>query len=614
MSKTPHSELDYIQGVIDLQKIDPSPYQHRRHFDEDKLRELAASIQQEGLIEPIVVRPKRDRYELIAGERRFRAVRDFTEMETIQAQIVIAGDLQARRISAAENLQREDLSAIETIEAIVEIVDAELMKDIQYLSMGKTPADRVKTLLGKLDSVRRTQERGSGVSRQSKGLSNKFIGQVEKIFKNLPKSMEWLSFLNNDLPLLIDFCEEVQEVSIQHRLNRSQTRALQKLRSASKQEFQRLTAHAQRSPDSGMGHVSTDSCQTDLKELSAREIEEIAKETAKKENLRELNLARVSPSLSLETKILILSRLGIPVNRVAARLKVNRLTAQKYSEYPRLVGSIRSSLKKGNSTNQVAKEHGCPEPLVLSIALEGKSDRERFVALNWGLRTWDHWYFNDLDPRFGDSWPGQIPAQLVGHTLFYFTQEGDLVFDPMAGGGVVADTCLAFNRKCWSFDLADRPETRPEIEPHQWNPEGLLWPVKGKQKPDLIFFDPPYFKKQKNQYSEDSISVLSRKQYLKFFKELFPLLRKYTKAHARIAFMNADWREFQGVSATEEDPGQSIFLSDYIDLLKDSGWEITHIIDCPMSTQRFQANIVARMQKNRTLGIVRRSLIIGRKK
>ncbi|GAI39884.1 unnamed protein product, partial [marine sediment metagenome] len=66
--------------------------------------------------------------------------------------------------------------------------------------------------------------------------------------------------------------------------------------------------------------------------------------------------------------------------------------------------------------------------------------------------------------------------------------------------------------------------------------------------------------------------------------------------------------------ATEEDPEQSIFLSDYIDLLKDSGWEITHIIDCPMSTQRFQANIVAQMQKNRTLGIVRRSLIIGRKK
>ncbi|GAG19778.1 unnamed protein product, partial [marine sediment metagenome] len=63
-------------------------------------------------------------------------------METIQAQIVIAGDLQARRISAAENMQREDPSAIETIEAIVEIVDAELIEDKEYASMDKNPADR----------------------------------------------------------------------------------------------------------------------------------------------------------------------------------------------------------------------------------------------------------------------------------------------------------------------------------------------------------------------------------------------------------------------------------------------------------------------------------------
>jgi ParB family chromosome partitioning protein len=148
MSKRKHnSEFDYIQMVINLRKVDPSPYQLRKHFDEAKLKELAVSIQREGLIEPIVIRPKRGRYELIAGERRFRALRDYTGMKTIQAQIVKAGDLQARRISAAENLQREDLSAIETIEAVVEIVDAALIEDKEYALMGKNPADRVKTLL-----------------------------------------------------------------------------------------------------------------------------------------------------------------------------------------------------------------------------------------------------------------------------------------------------------------------------------------------------------------------------------------------------------------------------------------------------------------------------------
>ncbi|GAF75534.1 unnamed protein product, partial [marine sediment metagenome] len=362
-----------------------------------------------------------------------------------------------------------------------------------------------------------------------------------------------------------------------------------------------------------------------LSDFSATEIEAIANKEIQKEVLAEQGRSRIMPHLSSEVKILLLDRLGIPDERIAERLKINRKTVTKYCNNLTLFQSIRDSLDKGLSASEAAQKHacpvgpedrtgGCPEPLVWSIALEGKSDQDRFVSLNWGLRTWDHWYFNDLDQRFGDDWPGQIPAQLVGHTLFYFTQEGDLVFDPMAGGGVVADTCLAFNRKCWSFDLVDRPETRPEIEPHQWNPEDLLWPVKGKEKPDLIFFDPPYFKKQENQYTKDSISSLSRKEYLGFFREFFPSAKENSKIRARIAFLNADWRDFQGVSALNEDPGRSILLLDYMDIMRRSGWEITHIIDCPLSTQRFQANIVAQMQKNRTLGIVRRSLIIARKK
>ena len=74
-------------------------------------------------------------------------------------------------------------------------------------------------LLGKLDSVRRTQERGSSVFSQSKVLFHKFMEQAEQISKNLPKPLECRSFYSNGLPLLMDFCEEVQEVSIQHQLS-----------------------------------------------------------------------------------------------------------------------------------------------------------------------------------------------------------------------------------------------------------------------------------------------------------------------------------------------------------------------------------------------------------
>jgi len=110
----PEESPDHGQmTIIKLQAIDPSPFQRRQYFEKDKFKGLAASIQRDGLIEPIVVRPNGKRYQLIAGERRWRAIRDYTDMETIQARIVNVNDLQARRISAAENIQREDLSAIE---------------------------------------------------------------------------------------------------------------------------------------------------------------------------------------------------------------------------------------------------------------------------------------------------------------------------------------------------------------------------------------------------------------------------------------------------------------------------------------------------------------------
>ncbi len=174
----------YKQSVIDVDKIKPSPYQVRKFFDEDKKKELAGSIQLNGLIHPIVVRRNNGHPEIIAGGRRVQAIQEFTKIKSVPARVVEASDIQARRIAAAENFQREDLTAIESVEAIVELVDTELIEDKQYASMGKSPADRVKTLLVKLDTIRRSKGRGSTFTNETGRLSNKFVGQVEKIFKN----------------------------------------------------------------------------------------------------------------------------------------------------------------------------------------------------------------------------------------------------------------------------------------------------------------------------------------------------------------------------------------------------------------------------------------------
>jgi len=205
MPITDHKNYPFSFSMIDIKKIDPSPYQHRKYFDEERLRELGVSIVQDGLIEPIVVRPQKNgRYQLIAGERRLRAIKGYTDIMMIQAKIAIVDDLHARRISAAENLLREDLSAIESIEATIEIIDMEMGKEPEYLTVGKTPLERVHKLRSKLHSIRVSQDSGSMVSKEAEALLNKFIQQVETTFNNLPKPLKWQSFLMNDLILLTD--------------------------------------------------------------------------------------------------------------------------------------------------------------------------------------------------------------------------------------------------------------------------------------------------------------------------------------------------------------------------------------------------------------------------
>ena len=324
---------------------------------------------------------------------------------------------------------------------------------------------------------------------------------------------------------------------------------------------------------------------------------------------------RAAFQVDLDLKIFRMKLLMIPQERIAKRLAESRETIRDHlADSAMWPNPPNTDLKKGFTVPQVAEKHGWAEPLVWSIALEGKSDLDRFKALNWGLRTWDLWNWNDCDKRFGDDWPGRIPAQMIAHILYYFSDQGDLVFDPMAGGGVVADTCLALNRKCWSFDMDDRPETRPEIEPYFWDATDLKWPIKGKTKSDLIIFDPPYFKKQSNNYDPDGISGMSKANYLDFLESFFALAHLNAKKSTQMAFINADWRDFQNTPAKNETRVNSILINDYLWILNQSGWQETHIFQAPLSSERFKANVVSAMQKKKIIGVTSRYVIISKKK
>jgi len=106
---------------IDIDAIKPNPYQPRKVFNEKSLEELSASIKENGLLQPIVVKESIDGYVLIAGERRLRASK-LAHIETIRAVVSDVNDKEMQYFALVENIQRDQLNAIELAHAYEELM------------------------------------------------------------------------------------------------------------------------------------------------------------------------------------------------------------------------------------------------------------------------------------------------------------------------------------------------------------------------------------------------------------------------------------------------------------------------------------------------------------
>ena len=126
---------------IDVASIDANPYQPRKDFEPEALQQLKESIQKDGLLQPIVVRPNGERYEIIVGERRLRASK-MAGLTRIPAMILPEmEDQQLLEMALIENLQREDLNPIEVAEGLHElIVQFQLTQEQAAEKIGKQRA------------------------------------------------------------------------------------------------------------------------------------------------------------------------------------------------------------------------------------------------------------------------------------------------------------------------------------------------------------------------------------------------------------------------------------------------------------------------------------------
>ncbi len=183
-------------STLSISAIILPPSQPRRYFDPKKLQSLADSIKQEGLLEPIVVRPIGEpytnslksqnlptQYELIAGERRLKACQ-LAEITDIPVRIIECDEKTALRIRLVENLQREDLNAFEETMGILDLVKSEL----------EVESNVVVSLLYQMNNEAKGNSNHNVMVSESAQIIQKIFSQIGKI--------SWQSFVTNRLPLL----------------------------------------------------------------------------------------------------------------------------------------------------------------------------------------------------------------------------------------------------------------------------------------------------------------------------------------------------------------------------------------------------------------------------
>jgi len=175
-----HSQPREDEPVSDVAvtEMRPNPYQPRRVFDEDKLQELSDSIKEHGIIQPIVVRAAVRGYEIVAGERRWRAAK-LAGLERVPVVVRAFTDQEMNEIALIENLQREDLNPIEVAEAYLSLMEKfSLTQDVLAKKVGQSRSHVANTLrlLNLPSEIREHVSRGTlsmGHARAILGLTDK---------------------------------------------------------------------------------------------------------------------------------------------------------------------------------------------------------------------------------------------------------------------------------------------------------------------------------------------------------------------------------------------------------------------------------------------------------
>lgn len=202
-------DIDKV-NQLNVSEIKANPYQPRKNFDQEALEELAESIKEHGILQPIVVRKSAEKYEIVVGERRFRAAK-LVKLKKVPAIIKELTDQQMMELAILENLQREDLTPIEEAEAYQKLMEAlNLTQEQLAFRLGKSRphiANHIR-LLALPENVRKLisdKELSMGHGRTLLGLRSKKLipDTATKVVKenlNVRQLENLVQRLNEDVP------------------------------------------------------------------------------------------------------------------------------------------------------------------------------------------------------------------------------------------------------------------------------------------------------------------------------------------------------------------------------------------------------------------------------
>ncbi len=154
--ESPEAFVPAEQDEIDIELIERNPYQPRKDFAADSLKELEGSIRQHGVLQPLLVRPFEGAYQLIAGERRLKAARD-AGLKTVPCRVMVLEERQICEVAIEENLKRKDLNVLEKAEAFKNYLsqfESTIEQLAQRLSLDRSTVNNMIRLLDLAEPVK----------------------------------------------------------------------------------------------------------------------------------------------------------------------------------------------------------------------------------------------------------------------------------------------------------------------------------------------------------------------------------------------------------------------------------------------------------------------------